>query len=431
MKPSLKIKRPIHPILCLLLIGPLLLVSCNMPTSRDAPDGEMISDEEMGLTEALAIQPEDRRNGVVQEMGAPDTFLIKFEELEGQVVRWEEWSYFDFNARFDFVDGELLWTVDLEPVPVDTLYPHFYDPFDFEAYMSEAEVRALLSDQELASLPLAEADVPEGLILAGDQIVFGFDNDRLVYVETFGLTFEEGEDGAATLPSDDGSSVDAPGLDSTAAPTVEAVIPAGPPTNTPAAGQPTPRRPGDLLLAEDFEEPSRWTALFGAEWMTFESVGGKGRLTGYFPGGVLPVMVPEMRVDDFVLEVDITTQSLATGSRVGVIFRSDDSENTLTYYYHLVLGPADRVIALDRFKDGTYTLLKAETVPAALLPENGTHHLRLEVEGSSIHAFLNGTHVFEYNDAALPDPGIVGLSIITTAPPEQVYFDNLSVYALP
>lgn len=413
-------------LLFIALAGVFTLASCNMPTSRDAPEEELIQDDEMTLAEALAVPPEDRRDSVLEEMGAPDTFLIKFEELDGQVVRWEEWSYFDFNARFDFVDGELLWTVELEPVPDDTFYAHFYDPFDFEAYMSEVQVRAVLADQELAALPLEEADVPEGLLLAGDQILLGFDDDRLVYVETFALTFEEPGEGVSMLPAEADESAEGES-ESTAATNQTPAITAASPTTVPA----TTSLPGDLLMSDEFNVPGDAAALFGAEAMAFEHVGGKGRLTGYFPGGVLPVMYAEPAIGDFILEIEITTQSLASGSRVGVIFRSDDPENTLTYYYHIVLGPADQVVALDRLKDGAYTLLKAQTVPASLLPQNGTHRLRLEVEGALIRVSLDGTHVFDYNDSELPDPGLVGLSMITTTPPEQVQFDNLKIFPLP
>jgi hypothetical protein len=390
----------------------------------------------MSLEEALAVPVEDRRPRVLEEMGAPDTFTIKFEALEGQVVRWEEWSYFDFNARFDFVDGELLWTVDLEPVPEDTLYAHFYDPREFEADMSEAQVRALLADQDLVSLPMNDADVPEGMLLAGDQIVMGFDKDRLVYVETFALTLEEPGEGVAALPEPVGSGEYTPTeepapTEMPATATSAPVLPIGPPTNTPAPGQPGPLLNGSLLFADTFDTPGSAAPLFGESAMSFDYVGGRGRLTGYFPGGVLPVMYEEPLVGDFILEVEITTQNLAPGSRVGVIFRSDDIEDTLTYYYHIVLGPAEQVVALDRLSDGAYTLLKAQNVPSNLLPASGTHRLRIEAIGPLLRVFLNGTHVFDYSDTAIPGPGIVGLSIITTSPPEQVQFDNLAIYEAP
>ncbi|MFN2273938.1 MAG: hypothetical protein ACK2TX_03725, partial [Anaerolineales bacterium] len=320
----------------------LLTAGCNMPGRSEATaGGEPEATTEMSLEEALAVPAEDRRPTVLEEMGAPDAFTIRFEALEGQVVRWEEWSYFDFNARFDFVDGELLWTVDLESVPEDTLYAHFYDPLEFEASMSEAQVRALLADQDLATLPMDDADVPEGLLLAGDQIVMGFDNDQLVYVETFALTLEEPGEGVAALPETAGSGELTPTVapvptEMPATATAMPVLPIGPPTNTPVPGQPGPLLNGSLLFADTFDTPGSAVPLFGESTLSFDYVSGRGRLTGYFPGGVLPVMYDEPLVGDFILEVEITTQNLAPGSRAGVIFRSDDIEGGLAYYYHVV-----------------------------------------------------------------------------------------------
>jgi hypothetical protein len=94
-------------------------------SSSDSPGETLLSSdpeavaarmaEEMGMTleEALNTPAEDHRVRVLELMGPPDTFRLTFQELEGTDVRWEEWAYYDLGARFDFVDGQLLWTVDL------------------------------------------------------------------------------------------------------------------------------------------------------------------------------------------------------------------------------------------------------------------------------------------------------------------------------
>ena len=148
--------------------------------------------EETGLSldEALSMPVEDHRERMLELMGPPDTFRLIFQELQGTVMRREEWAYYDLGARFDFVDGQLIWTVDLEPVPDVAIYAHFYDPRDFTAYMSAAEARELLAGQELAEMDLAEGDIPEGLFLGADQLMLGFDQDRLVYAESFYLVPE-------------------------------------------------------------------------------------------------------------------------------------------------------------------------------------------------------------------------------------------------
>jgi hypothetical protein len=94
------------------------------------------------------------------------------------------------GARFDFVDGQLLWTVTLSPAPEIALYAHFYDPRDFTAGLSPAEAKVLLADQEVAEMDLAEGDLPGSLMIGADQLMLGFDQGRLVYAESYFLTPE-------------------------------------------------------------------------------------------------------------------------------------------------------------------------------------------------------------------------------------------------
>ncbi len=166
-------------------------LSCNaLASSSGSNEPPVADDQSYSLEEALAVTPVDRRQSVLDLMGPPDAFKITFQELDGSIVRSEEWSYFDSLTRFDFIDGEMLWTVDLDPVPDASLYAHRYDPRDYVAYMSTAEVEDLLSDQILERTDLAEADIEAGLLMSGDQILLGFDDDRLVFVQTFILTPE-------------------------------------------------------------------------------------------------------------------------------------------------------------------------------------------------------------------------------------------------
>jgi hypothetical protein len=171
-------------------------------SSSDSPGETLISSdpeavaarmaEEMGMTleEALNTAAEDHRVRVLELMGPPDTFRLTFQELEGMDVRWEEWAYYDLGARFDFVDGQLLWTVDLEPVPDLAIYAHLYDPREFTADMSPAEAKALLADQVVSEMDLAEGDIPGGLMMGADQLMLGFDQERLVYAESYYLAPE-------------------------------------------------------------------------------------------------------------------------------------------------------------------------------------------------------------------------------------------------
>lgn len=182
----------LFPVITLLSLG----LACNASGSGDTGP---VSEPEVGpetdvlaLDDALEGTLTDRRPAAIEELGVPDAFVITFEDLEGVPVRSEQWSYLDFGTRYDFLDGELLWTVELESVPDASIYAHFYDPLEFSADMSTVDIEELLSGQQLETFDLGEGELPGASILAGDQILLGFDNDRLVYVETFILSPTEG-----------------------------------------------------------------------------------------------------------------------------------------------------------------------------------------------------------------------------------------------
>lgn len=185
----------------LALLG-LIFLGCNLPgiAQRAAPEGgqspasqPMASsglEQDMTLEEALAILPDDHRPQVLKQMGPPDIFRITFTTIDSQPVRQEEWSYLDDNTRFDFIDGTLVWSLALEPMPEGYLAAPQYDPLSFTPGMTPTEVQAMLESQELLQVDMAESGVPGGLVMAGDQILIGFDQGRLVSVETFALTPE-------------------------------------------------------------------------------------------------------------------------------------------------------------------------------------------------------------------------------------------------
>lgn len=159
------------------------LIACNLSSFSTAPSSssELIESQalydELGvsLEEALTIDNDDQRGQILAQMGPPDAFTLRWHQLEGQMVRWEEWSYFDFQSRFDFVDGELLWTLEIDPAPDGSFYAHDFDPLQFRAGQNRNQVLAALPDLEWQEISLAEADIPDGEFLTADQILLAFD----------------------------------------------------------------------------------------------------------------------------------------------------------------------------------------------------------------------------------------------------------------
>lgn len=151
------------------------------------------------LALALAAPKVDGRPEVLESLGRPDEFDISIVQVEGGQVRLESWRYFGFGTRVDFVDGVIVWTIDLEPVAHGTLFPAWYDPTAFHAGMTPEEVTALLTAASPAGTVPETIDISEEgedlaglMMMVGDQITVGFENGGLVYVETLGMTAQEG-----------------------------------------------------------------------------------------------------------------------------------------------------------------------------------------------------------------------------------------------
>jgi hypothetical protein len=142
-------------------------------------------------TEILDTPPDDRQT-VVAELGLPQTFDIAFGwDENGDAVRYETWTYFDYLTDFVFVDGTLVESEALEPVEELLVAPMWYSPLDFTGDMTLEQVEALLGEGELAQVSVPPELGEDMAFFAGEQIVFGFAGGKLEYVETLALGASE------------------------------------------------------------------------------------------------------------------------------------------------------------------------------------------------------------------------------------------------
>ena len=180
-----------------LIIIMISMLSCNL-TDRILGGVDKVGADDLAL--ALASEVVDDRPGVMEELGRPDAFDISIVQIEGGEVRMESWRYFQYAMRVDFVDGEAVWTMEVDPVPEGTIFAAWYDPLAFEAGMTVEEASALAAQASPAGMVPVYIDLSQGgedlaggLILAGDQILLGLENGRLVYVETIAMVPAGGE----------------------------------------------------------------------------------------------------------------------------------------------------------------------------------------------------------------------------------------------
>lgn len=201
-------------------------------------------------------------------------------------------------------------------------------------------------------------------------------------------------------------------------------------TPTPTSS-PTPTRPaGPAVLATDTFQASLAKPLFGATYMTFASVEGQGELTGKLSGAILPVMYDSPRVQDFIAEFELILPPVSTGSRYGLVFRSDDAASGWAHYYLVLIDPGAKQVRFLCFKDGEFPCLDTRQFEPTLLEPDKSISMRVEANGDEFRVLLNNVQVYETSDAHLPDAGYFGLAIVPgEKTPDAVRFDNLVIYS--
>jgi hypothetical protein len=198
--------RPRTPLLLYILLLVTTSLACTLSTSLldDDPEptktpipAEAVGDLE-DLDAALAAETVDDRPGVLAYLGPPDAFDIAIVQVEGGTVRKESWRYYQYATRVDFVDGEAVLTMAIDPMPDGTLFAAWYDPLAFETGMTGDEVSLATAaaspagmEPEAIDLAAGGDDLAGGTALVGDQIIIGLHENRLVYVETVALIPEE------------------------------------------------------------------------------------------------------------------------------------------------------------------------------------------------------------------------------------------------
>jgi len=160
----------------------------------DAAGGDASSQADpIGVEDVAGFESIDRRGELLAELGGPDAFVITVDEIGGEVVRFESWSYYEATSQIDLVDGEILWDIEIDDVPDGMLLPLTFSPMEFTMLSSVDDVLGVLEDVELESLGTAAAEFEiEGAELwVGEQLVLAFVDDALIYVETYALAADD------------------------------------------------------------------------------------------------------------------------------------------------------------------------------------------------------------------------------------------------
>jgi hypothetical protein len=161
---------------------------------------EVLTDPRLQITEEPAFhfvssetfQLSDQQQVVVDDFGWPHSFtIIEAEDPDGASVRYEIWNYYVGATAYTFLDGEFQYTELVEPLEGDLILTP-YHPDQFMLGMTSETLQATLSGREWVSMPGADF-FREGVdIFVNQQLVTGFYENRLIYIEAYGFEKEGG-----------------------------------------------------------------------------------------------------------------------------------------------------------------------------------------------------------------------------------------------
>ena len=135
---------------------------------------------------------------IVKKFGTPESFklMIKIEYVNfvREVTRIEIWNYYSLKTSLAFIDGNFEAEEEIEDVPDWTLFPIIYRPEQFANEMSLEEVKKkIIGDKPFETMGVPKDLLPDAQLIGFEQIVLGFEQEKLTYVETIPLFPKEGK----------------------------------------------------------------------------------------------------------------------------------------------------------------------------------------------------------------------------------------------
>jgi hypothetical protein len=131
---------------------------------------------------------------LIDEFSWPDSFtILEADDEQGEHVRFETWIYYGGKITFTFFDGVFQVEGDVETLPDGFIStPHHPDQFPLGA--SPDQIQSLLQDHTLVPIDHSEAIQPGAQMFVAQQLVLGFLDNRLFYVDALAFIPEGSEE---------------------------------------------------------------------------------------------------------------------------------------------------------------------------------------------------------------------------------------------
>ena len=178
-----KKERPHVPLLTLLMVA-AGLVTCLITYGCRSP------------VETKVIALSSDQKVLIEKFGYPDSFLFMVaedkENQPGKMSRFENWNYYDLQTSFSFTDGGITGSIEIDDVLDGTILPVDYRPDQFYNLTHWEEVKEkIIEERPYGKTIIPTNQLPDTTLVDSEQILMGFEKDKLFYVETIPLEPDE------------------------------------------------------------------------------------------------------------------------------------------------------------------------------------------------------------------------------------------------
>jgi hypothetical protein len=130
---------------------------------------------------------------VYDDFGWPDTFTIsEIDNLEGIPIRYETWVFYNGKSSFTFADGVFIASGEAQALP-EGYIPAPYQPNQIKLGASTEQVKEWMGSNPFTAVEESDNIQEGGEFFVGQQILLGFLDDRLFFVDTFAFVPEGSE----------------------------------------------------------------------------------------------------------------------------------------------------------------------------------------------------------------------------------------------
>jgi hypothetical protein len=107
---------------------------------------------------------------------------MEVDNKEGSQIRLEMWAYHGGKTSFTFTDGVFKFEGEVEALPVGYV-PTPYHPNQFPLGSTPEQIMTLLPGVTIVPVQNSEGIQQGVLLYSGQQLILGFLNERLYYVD--------------------------------------------------------------------------------------------------------------------------------------------------------------------------------------------------------------------------------------------------------